>query len=76
MRGESAVAIVNAILPDRGSIAMQGKATGAPRNRLADESSPYLVQHAANPVDWYPWGDAAIRRARELYRPIMVLFGF
>ncbi len=76
MRGESAVAIVNAILPDRGSIAMQGKATGAPRNRLADETSPYLAQHAANPVDWYPWGEAAIGRARELDRPILLSIGY
>ena len=33
-------------------------------NRLASESSPYLLQHAENPVDWYPWGDAAFERAR------------
>ena len=70
------MAIVNAILPDRGSIAMQGKATGAPRNRLADETSPYLAQHAANPVDWYPWGEAAIGRARELDRPILLSIGY
>ena len=47
---------------------MQGKAPGAPRNRLADETSPYLVQHAANPVDWYPWGEAR-GRARARARP-------
>ena len=34
-------------------------------NRLADETSPYLLQHAGNPVDWYPWGDEALARARE-----------
>ncbi|SVC62316.1 uncharacterized protein METZ01_LOCUS315170, partial [marine metagenome] len=33
-------------------------------NRLAGEPSPYLLQHAANPVDWFPWGDAAFDRAR------------
>ena len=55
---------------------MQGKAPGAPRNRLADETSPYLVQHAANPVDWYPWGEAAIARARELDRPILLSIGY
>jgi uncharacterized protein YyaL (SSP411 family) len=33
-------------------------------NRLAGETSPYLLQHAANPVDWYPWGDEALTRAR------------
>ncbi|BCG04543.1 hypothetical protein PPGU19_091110 (plasmid) [Paraburkholderia sp. PGU19] len=39
-------------------------------NRLATESSPYLCQHADNPVDWYPWSDEAFRRAREENRPI------
>jgi hypothetical protein len=34
-------------------------------NRLAKETSPYLRQHAENPVDWYPWGEDAFRRARE-----------
>ena len=34
-------------------------------NRLAQETSPYLRQHAENPVDWYPWGEDAFRRARE-----------
>ena len=34
-------------------------------NRLADETSPYLLQHADNPVDWYPWGDEALERARR-----------
>ena len=35
-----------------------------PANRLANETSPYLLQHAHNPVDWYPWGDEALQRAR------------
>lgn len=34
-------------------------------NRLAQAASPYLRQHAGNPVDWYPWGEEAFRRARE-----------
>ncbi len=34
-------------------------------NRLIDETSPYLLQHAHNPVDWYPWGDEALGGARE-----------
>ncbi len=45
-------------------------------NRLAEETSPYLRQHAENPVDWYPWGDAALRRARELNRPLLVSIGY
>ena len=36
-------------------------------NHLADESSPYLLQHAENPVEWYPWGAAALERARTGY---------
>jgi len=44
-------------------------------NRLAESSSPYLLQHAGNPVDWYPWGDEAFARARELDRPLLVSVG-
>ena len=45
-------------------------------NRLATESSPYLRQHAANPVDWYPWGDEALARARAEERPILLSVGY
>ena len=45
-------------------------------NRLAGETSPYLLQHKDNPVDWYPWGDEALARARELDRPILVSIGY
>src|SRR5205807_10628146 len=45
-------------------------------NRLAHETSPYLRQHAHNPVDWYPWGEEALRRARELDRPIFLSIGY
>src|SRR4249920_888701 len=45
-------------------------------NRLAMESSPYLLQHAHNPVDWYPWGAEALERARELDRPILLSIGY
>jgi uncharacterized protein YyaL (SSP411 family) len=45
-------------------------------NRLAHESSPYLRQHAHNPVDWYPWGPEALARARELDRPIFLSVGY
>lgn len=46
------------------------------RNRLAEETSPYLLQHANNPVDWYPWGPEALRRAQELDRPILLSIGY
>ena len=45
-------------------------------NRLSTESSPYLRQHAGNPVDWYPWGEEALRVARETDRPILLSVGY
>jgi uncharacterized protein len=45
-------------------------------NRLAESSSPYLLQHADNPVDWYPWGDEAFARARAENRPLLVSVGY
>ena len=45
-------------------------------NRLAEETSPYLRQHADNPVDWYPWGDEAFERARAEDRPILLSVGY
>ena len=45
-------------------------------NRLASETSPYLLQHKDNPVDWYPWGPAALGRARETDRPILLSVGY
>jgi uncharacterized protein len=45
-------------------------------NRLAAETSPYLLQHADNPVDWYPWGEEALARAREDDRAILLSIGY
>ena len=45
-------------------------------NRLANETSPYLLQHAENPVDWYPWGEEALSRARDEDRPILLSIGY
>jgi uncharacterized protein len=45
-------------------------------NRLANETSPYLLQHADNPVDWYPWGGEALERARTEDRPILLSIGY
>ena len=45
-------------------------------NRLADETSPYLLQHKDNPVDWYPWGEDALARARDDDRPILLSIGY
>src|SRR5688572_9341758 len=45
-------------------------------NRLVRETSPYLQQHAANPVDWYPWGEEALARARAEDKPILLSVGY
>ena len=49
---------------------------GPDYNRLVFEASPYLLQHAANPIDWYPWGEAAFERARTEDRPIFLSIGY
>ena len=45
-------------------------------NHLRDETSPYLLQHVDNPVDWYPWGDEAMRLAKEQDKPILLSIGY
>src|SRR6187399_2591998 len=47
-----------------------------PANRLAGSSSPYLLLHAHNPVDWYPWGEEALARARAEDKPILLSIGY
>ncbi|MCF7732567.1 MAG: thioredoxin domain-containing protein [Akkermansiaceae bacterium] len=57
-----------------------GQPDGTPRggtpNHLANEKSPYLQQHAVNPVDWYPWGEQAFAKAREENKPIFLSIGY
>ncbi|MDI1242140.1 MAG: DUF255 domain-containing protein, partial [bacterium] len=45
-------------------------------NKLAGETSPYLLQHAHNPVDWYPWGEEAFERAKAEDKPVLVSIGY
>ncbi|HEX3448118.1 MAG TPA: DUF255 domain-containing protein, partial [Isosphaeraceae bacterium] len=45
-------------------------------NRLAGETSPYLLQHAHNPVDWYPWGSEALAKAKSDNKPIFLSIGY
>ena len=45
-------------------------------NRLSSETSPYLLQHKNNPVDWYPWGEAALARAKSEDKPIFLSIGY
>jgi len=47
-----------------------------PTNRLSGESSPYLLQHAHNPVDWYPWSDEALQKAKKENKPILLSIGY
>ncbi|MDG1357934.1 MAG: thioredoxin domain-containing protein, partial [Akkermansiaceae bacterium] len=51
-------------------------ATAKKQNHLAGEKSPYLIQHARNPVDWYPWGEAAFAKARRENKPILLSIGY
>src|SRR3984893_9045522 len=53
-----------------------GLAVAQHTNRLAQEKSPYLLQHAHNPVDWYPWGDEAFAKARKENKPIFLSIGY
>lgn len=45
-------------------------------NKLINESSPYLLQHAQNPVNWYPWGEEAFKKAKEEDKPIFLSIGY
>ncbi|MGC9326635.1 MAG: DUF255 domain-containing protein, partial [Candidatus Hinthialibacter sp.] len=45
-------------------------------NRLIDSSSPYLLQHAYNPVDWHPWDEEALQKARRENKPIFLSIGY
>jgi uncharacterized protein YyaL (SSP411 family) len=55
---------------------MSASSPTQPANRLAHETSPYLLQHAHNPVDWYPWGPEALARAQAEQKPIIVSIGY
>uniref|UniRef100_A0AC35EY20 DUF255 domain-containing protein n=1 Tax=Panagrolaimus sp. PS1159 TaxID=55785 RepID=A0AC35EY20_9BILA len=55
---------------------MAGHSPNAPANRLSQEKSPYLLQHARNPVDWFPWGEEAFKIAKEINRPVFLSVGY
>lgn len=61
---------------ERGSLLKKTKSDYKHTNRLIHEISPYLHQHAHNPVDWYPWGDEALKRAREEDKIIFLSIGY
>src|SRR5690349_3899666 len=55
---------------------MPNSASDRKPNRLIHETSPYLLQHAYNPVEWYPWGPEALERARREDKPILISIGY
>ena len=69
-----AVAVATGLVLTSAAVATSPDTTGS--NRLADETSPYLLLHAHNPVDWYPWGPEALERARAEARPIFLSIGY
>ena len=72
---EEAVPVSHAI-PDSQLAAALPPDGGGEYNRLVHESSPYLLQHARNPVDWFPWGDEAFEKARAEDKPIFLSIGY
>ena len=63
-------------LPSAEEIAKLPADGGEEFNRLVFEKSPYLLQHARNPVDWWPWGEAAFAEAARLDKPIFLSIGY
>lgn len=68
--------IFSLVLPGASVFGKQSSATPEFTNRLIDEKSPYLLQHAHNPVDWYPWGEEAFSRARKEGKLIFLSIGY
>ncbi len=66
----------HAPLPSQEEIAQLPKDGGEEFNRLIFEQSPYLLQHTRNPVDWYPWGEEAFKKAKEEDKPVFLSIGY
>jgi uncharacterized protein YyaL (SSP411 family) len=75
-RGGGALAVVLAALAVAPALAGAADRPGTHQNHLAGSSSPYLLMHADNPIDWYPWGPAALDRARKEDKPIFLSIGY
>ena len=73
---ETAFAPKNIVARPGPRIPVDSSPSHAVANHLATETSPYLLQHAHNPVDWWPWGDEALARARAEQRPILLSIGY
>ena len=59
-----------------GLLVSSGRCEERATNRLIHESSPYLLKHATNPVDWYPWGEDAFSLAKEKNKPVLLSIGY
>jgi hypothetical protein len=62
--------------PEPSEIAQLPHDGGVEFNRLVFESSPYLLQHARNPIDWYPWGEEAFSKALKENKPVFLSIGY
>lgn len=71
-----ALGLAAALPADGADVAAAEDGARATANRLTDTGSPYLLQHVGNPVDWYPWGEEAIDKARREGKPIFVSIGY
>src|SRR4051794_29465109 len=76
MGRSSGWAPVSPLLPQSSLTSMNDQAASRQPNRLINEQSPYLRQHALNPVDWYPWGEEALTRAQAENKPILLSIGY
>ena len=76
MRKRYIIAILGLLALGAGGVFAWQKYGGLDGNRLKDEISPYLLLHAHNPVDWYPWGEEALERARREQKPIFLSVGY
>src|SRR5262245_56676003 len=74
--GLAVMASVLALIGGAGAADGPKDAKKGPANRLARESSPYLLQHAHNPVDWYPWGPEAFEKARKGGKLVFLSIGY
>src|SRR5689334_11704475 len=70
------VIVLGCSLPEGGADPVPAKGSKAATNRLSRETSPYLLSHATNPVDWYPWGPEALEKARKEDKLIFLSIGY
>lgn len=66
----------NTLITKRKELMPMNTSTNVVPNRLMNEKSPYLLQHAHNPVDWFPWCDEAFQKAKEEDKPIFLSIGY